>query len=158
MSLPCVVVLLFVHPSTCLVQLVFNCSSWFECAGACAGQHPACECSGGLQRQIWSTWNYQGDFSDLALSFPSAVVWGLYIQATEVICSILQGHQIVTFFFFNGQKYVYLFGKLEVAHNAILVFCFSSVSWNLKTLQIPSSTYRVRSKFSREVQGDRAAS
>lgn len=62
------------------------------------------------------------------------------------------------FFFFNGQKYVYLFGEPEVAHDAILVLCFSSVSWNLENLQIASSTNRIRPEFSRVVQGDRAAS
>lgn len=86
--------------------------------------------------------------------FPSGVFWGLYIQE---IYSVLQGRQI-WLFFFNGQKYVYLFGEPEVAHNAILVLCFSSVSWNLENLQIASSTNRIRPEFSRVVQGDRAAS
>lgn len=83
----------------------------------------------------------EGDFSDLALSFPSGVFWGLYVQETEVIRSILQGYQIVTLFF-NGQK-----SYLKSLRLLIMPFSFMFFICNLEPEKLANTIFSIQNKI-----------
>lgn len=94
----CLVLAVFSNSPVCVSSLPalfmfpLSCWPWFECAGAGADWFAAHRGSQGLECLIWSTWNYQANFTDLfSFSFSSEVFCSLYIRETEVIQDILQG-------------------------------------------------------------------